>query len=62
MLELHQLNGSIEVLDLACGTGRLSHLFALANRLASLDLNYSMLKFKCVDRSLNEILVQSNTL
>ena len=62
MLELHQLNSSIEVLDLACGTGRLSHLFALANRLVSLDLNYSMLKFKCVDRSLNEILVQSNTL
>ena len=62
MTELHQVNDSIRVLDLGCGTGRLSHLFASADRLVSLDLNYSMLKFKCANKVLDEILVQSNSL
>ena len=62
IMELNKVSNSIRVLDLACGTGRLSHLFSSADHLLSLDLNFSMLHFKGSIKSPYEALIQSNSL
>ena len=62
IIELTEVNESIRVLDLACGTGRLSHLFCSANQLVSLDLNFSMLEFQYDNKFSGENLIQSNSL
>ena len=60
IIEIQHLSDYINVLDLACGTGRLSHILKSADHLVSLDCNFAMLQFRQKQEFYNEALFQAD--
>ena len=60
--EIGESPASIKILDLACGTGRLSNLFGTVDHLISSDKNFLMLKFRQKLKCDNEALFQADNL